>query len=314
MPPETTSQTGGAAPSGPLQYEITWKILHRCNYRCTYCPYTMGGQWEELTRSDRFAPLEQWLEAWERIGRQCGPARIVITGGEPFCYPNFTDLVAALTRLHHVDITTNLSQPLPWLREFASRVRADRVVLATTFHPEFAELADFTAKVRLVREAGMEHKIYLVCYPPLLPKLELACQELRREGFRVITTPFRGTYQGQEYPRSYDPEHKSRIAAMGGALESDQAWVSQQMAAINPQGRLCHAGQYYLCVYNDGNVWRCGEYAGYGRLPPMGNLLDPGFRLWREPKPCEVTRCGCEWRFLEEFYSKSLPAPDSRPS
>ncbi len=292
-------------PDVRLLYEFNWKIVNRCNYRCTYCPFTMKDQWEDLTKKDVFAPAEKWIGAWRRIYELYGSARINITGGEPSYYPRFIEIVAALTRYHRVYITTNLSRRRPWIEEFARRVVPHRLELPITFHPEFAAVGPFVEKTIVLREAGIEHWVYLVCYPPLLPRLRRCWETLRSGGCRVIPTPFRGYHQGREYPHSYSAEEKAAIAEIAGPLdEENQGWVSQQMAAINPLGRSCRAGQRYLHVENDGKVWRCGQYAGMGLGMGFGNFLDADFRLLDRPEPCAATRCGCEWRLLEELFRK----------
>ena len=293
-------------PAEDLLYEFNWKIINRCNYRCTYCPFTQQDQWEELTKKDVFAPVERWIEAWLRIYELYGPARINITGGEPSYYPRFIELIEALTRCHRVYITTNLSRKLPWVEEFARRALPHRLELPITFHPEFSEIGAFIEKACVLRKAGIEHWVYLVCYPPLLARLRECHRVLSAEGLRVLPTPFRGRYEGREYPHSYSAEEKAEIAAIAGTLDADnQDWVARQMDAINPLGMPCRAGQYYLHVENDGRVWRCGQYAGMKMEMPFGNFLDASFRLLDRPEPCGTDRCGCEWRFLEKYFRKA---------
>ena len=100
---------------------------------------------------------------------------------------------------------------------------------------------------------------------------------------------------------AYTPDEAAVIRQMSEASgQESQSWVSQQMDSQSTYGRLCHAGQFYLRVENDGSVWRCGQYCEDAIKLPMLNFLDPAFRLCAEAAPCAARRCGCEKRFLQE--------------
>ena len=298
------------APEDPLRAqaltrEFGWKIVNRCNYRCSYCFFTLADSWEVEMAREVIHPVEKWLDAWLRMYDLYGSAKIGITGGEPSFYPRFLELAEALVTRHRLYIDTNLSRKPSWVKEFVSRVRADRVDFGISFHPEFADYGEFVEKMRLVHGAGYDYRLFLICYPPLLSRLALYQRELAREGFNVVVAPFRGAFQGREYPQAYSPQEEEIIAGMCRGLSVKyQSWVARQMDPINPLGKLCHAGRSYVRVENDGSVWRCGQYFSDGIRAPFGNFLDPSFRLLDEPLPCAATRCGCEWRFLDEYSSE----------
>ncbi len=301
-----------ALPVSSLCREFNWKIVNRCNYRCSYCFFTLADSWDMETRREVAVGAEKWLAAWMRMYELYGSAKIGITGGEPSVYPRFLNLAEALVSRHRLYVDTNLSRPLSWVKEFASRVRADRLDFGISFHPEFARYEEFVEKMRVIHWAGYDYRLFLVCYPPLLPRLALFQRELAREGFNVVVAPFRGAFEGREYPQAYSPEQEAVIAGMCRDLNVKyKSWVARQMDPVNPFGKPCHAGRVYIRVENDGSVWRCGQYFADGIRMPLGNFLDPSFRLADEPLPCAATRCGCEWRFLDECYGRPEPGGEA---
>ncbi len=63
---------------------FTWKLHYRCNFRCPYCPYF------DRRISEGSLSKEDWVNSWN----------IKITGGEPFLYPSFVELITELPPEH----------------------------------------------------------------------------------------------------------------------------------------------------------------------------------------------------------------------
>ncbi len=44
---------------------------------------------------------------------------------------------------------------------------------------------------------------------------------------------------------------------------------------------------------------------GLEQVKPMGNMFDPGFKLYDEPRPCPYKRCSCkEFSCLDEMMRR----------
>jgi len=63
----------------------------------------------EIRRRNINIPLEKLTNFWAKIYEKYGSVKIAITGGEPFLYPNFIELINAISRQHSVEVVTNLS-------------------------------------------------------------------------------------------------------------------------------------------------------------------------------------------------------------
>src|SRR3989338_4046204 len=90
---------------------LTWNIHYDCNYRCPYCFFE--GQWIEYKKRNIYFSVDEWMHCWEKVYDRYGRCFILITGGEPFMYPNFIELVERLSQVHYpINVSTNASKDL----------------------------------------------------------------------------------------------------------------------------------------------------------------------------------------------------------
>ncbi len=109
----------------------SWDIHVNCNYRCPYCFYEE--EWEEHKKRNLFLPAQEWIKYWNKIYQEYGCCHIDISGGEPFIYPSFLELISELSKVHSLGIVTNLS----WeVGPFIDRISPARVKL----HPQLSSL------------------------------------------------------------------------------------------------------------------------------------------------------------------------------
>jgi MoaA/NifB/PqqE/SkfB family radical SAM enzyme len=111
-----------------------WQINRLCNFECPYC----FREWaDESSRTEDPAcgkySVEHISQRFDETGKVW---HIYMTGGEPLLYPGFVELAKALTRVHHISVSTNLSTPNAY--EFAEAVESERVhsVYANVYIPE----------------------------------------------------------------------------------------------------------------------------------------------------------------------------------
>ena len=86
---------------------FSWNLLFKCNYRCPYCWF--DGNWQRMDKMNRFLAVSELARYWRNIYQRYGKVHIDILGGEPFLYPNFTELIHELSNMHSLGIATNLS-------------------------------------------------------------------------------------------------------------------------------------------------------------------------------------------------------------
>jgi len=255
---------------------FTWNIVYDCNYRCSYCFF--DGKWEEYGKRNVYLSPDEWMRYWKRIHDRYGPPYIVITGGEPFIYPGFIELVKRLSEIsHHINISSNSSRDLD---SFVREVDPSNVSLSLSFQPEFNKLDNFIESLLFIRKHRFDGCVNFVAYPPFLKDIEHYRQKFNsiNESLKII--PFFGEYKGKAYPEAYTQEERKIIGI-------DDAWFKK----IRRKDSLCSAGQNTALIFPDGKVARCGQI-GEGMV--LGSFFDKEFRLLDDPLPCAAEYCPCD--------------------
>lgn len=276
---------------------FNWHSIYKCNYRCPYCFY--NGSWQVLPRLKEELTIENWVMAWHRIYEKYGSVAIGITGGEPLLYPAFAKLIKEISRYHNISIVTNLSWSLKNLIDFANQIDSIKVKMTPSFHPSFTETKSFLEKALFLKKKGISERVFYVTYPPQLELMKYFKKEFEQNGLRFVAVPFRGEYQGTNYPEGYTEEEVRLINDSSSSLESEEKrWVDDQTSLKRTKGRLCRAGQIYAHVDVYGQVYRCSRSSQNSK--PIGDLFDIDFRLLDKALPCEMETCPCEYRSLAE--------------
>lgn len=277
------------------QVSFSWDIIYKCNYRCSYCWWHR--KWGDLSLNNRYLPVSELIGAWARIYDIYGQASIDILGGEPFLYPDFTEIIRELSAMHRVNINTNLSCSV---EDLLSKCDPSRIKINPTFHPMFARFEEFLGKAKALKEAGFTRGITYLAYPPQLRQLDPYRMAFKKEGIGFAVLSFWGEYKGQDYPAAYTEEEKQiinpQLAQRGGEN-------FQTRPISSPRGKLCYAGCLYACIHPDGAATRCG---GCCSREVLGNFFQSDFKLLEGPLPCQSDSCPCnEWAsFLEENIIK----------
>ncbi len=265
---------------------FVWDLHYSCNYRCPYCWFS--GKWHDLARQNINLPIDNLLKAWRGVYEKYGSAHIEIIGGEPFIYPNFTELIKQLSSIHTVGITTNLSVEM---EDFVKEVDSLKVKIVPTFHPLFADFDKFVKKASLLEEKGMIHMVNYLAYPPQIKFISYYKKKFSGHNIELSVMTFWGKYNGKDYPQSYTPQERQTIEPCLGNREGEKF----QLEPKPVKGGICRAGQRYAIIKANGSVFRCG-----GSHPELlGNLFSGNFSLLDCPSPCKSEFCPCnEWAFL----------------
>jgi organic radical activating enzyme len=99
-----------------------------------------------------------------------------MTGGEPFLYPDFVGLCAALTRSHYISLNSNL--PTSKFYQFAYTIDPKKVmVISAAAHISEREKSKngverFIEKVVYLQEKGFNVFVSYVTEPSLFPRIE----------------------------------------------------------------------------------------------------------------------------------------------
>jgi len=283
-----------------------WELLNKCNYRCPYC--FSQGKWEEYALNYfRYSNLE-WLRFWQKIHAEFGQIHIIITGGEPFLYPNFYQLIRELSNSHTIGILTNLSWDVKkQIRYFNPR----RIRLHPSFHPLSISIDKFINKMHIIKDYGWHEGVVIVAYPPLLDKLEYFKHKFESSNYGCWINPYVGTYECITYPSGYTEAERKHLFAISGNIE----FVEYQLSKTQSKGGQCNTGKTYFRVHTNGYISRC---ASYGH--PLGHINDPEIKLCHEALPCESNFCICAYEQLylegnekkiQDFIKSSLPTDNT---
>lgn len=252
-------------------------------------------------------PPERMIDAWRRIYDTCGSSHIYITGGEPFYFPGFTDVVRVLTTWHRIHITSNVSLPLD---EFVSRTDPQKISLNASFHPQHMDLAAFTKQVLRLRNAGFKCAVCYLAHPLQLREMMSYRKYFSGFGIDMDVTRFSGVYDGKQFPHEYspaqleliglvekrDPVEKKHRYAEAFQIPSHGSDGSGPDHPLLPDELPCNAGVTYANVNAAGDVKRCGrEHASR-----LGNIFEGTFSFLDEPRPCSSADANCPERIYCE--------------
>lgn len=268
------------------QIEFCWLPNYRCNYRCPYCYFEP--HWKEVVDRDKSFSKDKIISAWERIRKKYGEAQIYVSGGESTLYPDFTDIMKELSKMHRININTNLSIEV---NKIINHLSPLRITLSVSFHPFFVHITDMINKLYLLRKNNWRIDVACVAWPPLVYNLDYYHSIFQGYNFKVL--PFWGKYDGKDYPQSYTEEEKNLVNKYMGKRKE----VTFSTNPPKVTGRLCQAGQLYAHILPDGEVLRCG----FGGESMNRNFFDKEFALFDKASPCISEYCGClEWVACEK--------------
>ncbi len=264
-----------------------WDIHYACNYRCPYC--FLAGKWDDAAKENRYPGIERWKEVWNRIYDKYGSCHIHFSGGEPFIYPDFIDLIDVLLEKHTLEFSTNLSFDID---DFITRINPAKVRLGASFHPQFVAFGEFLEKVLQLKIGGYPVHITYVAYPPQLKDTEVLRSECERKDIKLVIQPFRGKYKEMVYPGSYSESEKKMLKPYGASSLSSEIQFNFHLEEKQKENKLCYMGYQYGKIYASADVYKCCSTGA----EKLGNLIDnEDFSLLEKPMPCEIKNCLC-WR------------------
>jgi len=279
--------------------KFTWELGFFCFFKCFYCFYSLEG-WENLLeRQKPIKGTEEIVEAWNYIYGKFGKAKIYITGGEPFLYPDFNLIVKNLAKLHKIEITSNLSVGI---NEFIdiNRDLTENIEFNATFHPMYIDINKFLEKVLLLRENGFKCRVCYLAHPVQLREMLLYKRYFLN--FKIVMTPveFVGNFRNRNYPEEYSKTEKEFLNLV---LNWDNNWqisakeLNVEKEKVYSGEKQCIAGYSYGVIDVKGNVRPCGQL----KEPILGNIFKKDVEFLDKPIKCNLQTCKCaEFRYEED--------------
>jgi organic radical activating enzyme len=277
----------GPVPPWPHRALVEWQVVGQCNYDCSYCIQSRrhrkgAPSLDQLERALAFlATLSADGTAWE----------VKTTGGEPFSYKPFLDVVVPrLVQMGHlVSTLTNLSSPREQLVRFAKVTRGHLGVVSASLHLEHTDAQSFLERLRALRDhadARARIVVNAVLVPERLPDVLAAKHAVERAGFTFF--PQLMKVKGGVF--AYSPAQMALVDEIVGGLELAEEERSANLAPAYT-GKLCYTGARYFVLDKDGTAWSCrtAKRFGEGRL----GHIDDGIALRAGPIRCPYTICPC---------------------
>lgn len=282
-----------------------WLLNMECNFRCPYCFYddsqrslkTRVADWirEKVPSLNPYKTRFISPEDAERFFNSTGDRWwIVISGGEPFVYPKFIEIVERLSKNHLITIGTNLSLPVD---EFIRRVSPENIwSFYVSMHLGERERQGFSAeelleKAKRLRDAGFRVEINYVMYPPLVPRFKEIYEKFQTAGFPLEARSFRGVYGGKVYPRDYTKEERDVFYDFIPS-EVDRAASFESLSFL---GVPCSAGKRMIRINPGGSITRCPH-----DHEKLGNMFTGEMKLHEQVKLCVVPYCKCTLAIKEK--------------
>jgi MoaA/NifB/PqqE/SkfB family radical SAM enzyme len=244
-----------------------WFLTWKCNYKCPYCWEVQRASRGEIEH-EPFIDFDQAVAAWNAIR----PAILDISGGEPFLFPRFAEMINALDSEIKVAITTNLSLDITQFTQSVSPARCKSMTLS--YHPIQCRNFDaFVGAALMLKNLGYCITVNFVTWPAQMWLIPILRHRFEALDIRFHVDPYAQT-----------PHYPYRCSAKEAALVAEHCGADRRPAeGVRPV--TCSAGIDHVVAFPDGQVYRCINDKLRG-LAPLGSLQE-GVKLLSEWAPCD---------------------------
>lgn len=202
-----------------------------CNLRCPYCVH-LHNQNESVVAAYRLVSWEQWADFINKAQRH-----LIITGGEPFLYPDLVRLINAIEPQLKVKVYTNFSLAVD---EFVAKCRRP-VTFFASYHPVSGAVESFLQRIEKVQAHGkFPGAIHMVGWERQLDFLKKVKEKFARRNWFV-----------------YIDEDQYHLSAAARMEFRKKVRCTRRIFLVAPDGNRYHCVSHMLRrVYSLGNVFR----------------------------------------------------------
>lgn len=265
-----------------------WDISYKCNYKCAYCRV-------DTWRETRYISVPEWGKIWDKIYDNYGSTHMRFSGGEPFIYPDFMELLGVLGEKHTLNVTTNLSFDAGELVKRAGHIAEKaQLVISSSYHPEYHKLQDFIDKVLYLKNNGIYTSVSMVAWPPFLKDIPAAKEAMEKNNIQFQVIPLGGHFFDKDYPQGYTDAECDFLGTMAVTVSNkaskDMYDFKVKKGDSKVKKRLCRMGMNFGMIRPNGDVFRCCTFE---KSAYLGNMIDGTFALLEKPGWCDLERCNC---------------------
>lgn len=220
------------------RFNATCLLTLRCNYSCPYCDQARERPWLQYHEIES----EYWIEFFKSLP----PSLLHLSGGEPFLYSGFYDILNEMPKMHMFYLATNLSMSL---NKFVDIVDPKRVwVIAASLHPSSSNfsLKEYIDKIKYLRQFGYNVFVNYVAYPKQIHLIPIFKQLIESAGAFFNVDPFISkTYNYTQEEENEVKKYLTQRRKIGFRWEEEGTI------------KYCSAGKDYIFVAPNGEVFRC---------------------------------------------------------
>lgn len=283
----------------------TFELIPTCNMDCKMCYIRISP--EEMHRQGRILTADQWLE----IGRQasdCGTMFLLLTGGEPFLYPDFDKVYEGLRKMGIiVTINTNgtlitedtvklLQRNVPRRMNISLYGTSDEMYGKLCGNPK--GFTQVMRGVRLLKEAGIPIKFNYTITPYNEGELDRIMEISDTLQIPISTPTYMfpparkpGIHHTETYRMSPEKAARKQLEIIYKNFHHQMDYKDQILETLEeikerenleksdpPGGCLCSAGVRSFWVNWKGNLTPCGMME-----QPCCSLLETDFQAgWQQ--------------------------------
>jgi hypothetical protein len=262
-----------------------WVPSLYCKTGCYYC-YNTPEQRSYLGPVFDKPILDKCINFFNNLGT----VSILITGGEPFDFPNIMYLLNRLSKKHYLVIQTSLRKDI---KEFMKNVPPTRTVfMRCSLHPFAQEnFAPYFEKIKILKKKGYHPIVCVPGLPSAFANFPLWYNRFKR--IDVATEITFGSLNGGIYPYN-EKEMKFLENWMLNPVVRRQLHMNLSFA-----GGMCYTGWRDIYIPSDGIIHRCAN-----DLVGIGNIFTGELNLASGETPCSCGLCGCRNYLYDEVVLK----------
>jgi MoaA/NifB/PqqE/SkfB family radical SAM enzyme len=189
-------------------------------------------------RDDEKTPSE-WITALEKLP----PARIYISGGEPFIYKGLPDFINNQSKHKILGVVSNGTVPVKIFDRINKKIH-----LNISFHPEFVSQEEFLRKVEEIKSLNRFYiNVNIVATPENLPIIPIIKDRLVDKDVSLHVDPFIDADMKFQYS-------EAELKALMGVLYKDRKNSLDRLNFESYGRKKCSAGKK---LYKHNAQWRC---------------------------------------------------------
>jgi MoaA/NifB/PqqE/SkfB family radical SAM enzyme len=273
---------------------VEWTPSLYCKNNCFYCPQRFIRESDPLAmRNDLLKNIDLFLNFFNKRGKFA----ILLSGGEPFAFDGFMELVKGLTKKHYLMLHTSLTEDIS---EFVSNINPKKVIfIRCGLHPKVLELdvnnkefSTFYDRVKILKRKGFKPIVCVPCRPEIFSMLPSIYDIFSKINVAVEPTVYIST---EDYTQ-YDISCVKKLMCTNVGIKQ----ISYKSNIYT--GKMCDTGWRDIVINYDGSITRCW----HDKISSwVGNLYSDTLNLYDRPMPCVTTEpCGCRNYYYDEVCIK----------